>query len=222
MGRMARVVVPGYPHHITQRGNRRQRTFFCDDDYRAYRELIAEWCARCRVAIWAYCLMPNHVHLIVVPQSEDGLRRAIGEAHRRYTRRVNFREAWRGHLWQGRFASFVMDEVYLLTYARYIERNPVRAGLCARPTDYGWSSAAAHARGADDALVQVGPLLRLVPNWTAALEQDVPEERVRDLRRHEATGRPLGGDAFVDRLERVVGRLLRPRKPGRRRKVAVN
>ena len=91
MARMARVVAPGLPHHITQRGNRRQETFFCEDDYAVYIELMAEWCARCGVEVWAYCLMPNHVHLITVPESEDSLRRAIGEAHRRYTRRINFR-----------------------------------------------------------------------------------------------------------------------------------
>ena len=110
MPRIARVVAPGFPHHVTQRGNRRQRTFFCDRDYQTYVELMAQWCSRCGVEVWAYCLMPNHVHLIVVPESEDGLRRAIGEAHRRYTRHVNFRKRWRGHLWQGRFASYVLDE----------------------------------------------------------------------------------------------------------------
>jgi putative transposase len=117
------------PHHITQRGNRRQQTFFCEEDYEAYLQLMAEWCAKHAVEIWAYCLMPNHVHLVAVPNSEDGLRRAIGEAHRRYTRRINFREGWRGRLWQGRFASFVMDEPYLLAAARYVELNPIRAGL---------------------------------------------------------------------------------------------
>jgi putative transposase len=114
------------PHHITQRGNRRQTTFFCEEDYAAYLELMSQWCAQEGVQVWAYCLMPNHVHLIAVPETEDGLRRAIGEAHRRYTRRVNFRQRWRGHLWQGRFASFVMDESYLLAAARYVELNPVR------------------------------------------------------------------------------------------------
>lgn len=157
---MARVVVPGFPHHVTQRGNRRQRTFFRKDDFVAYRELMAQWCQQCGVAVWAYCLMPNHVHLIVVPESEDGLRRAIGEAHRRYTRRINFREKWRGHLWQGRFASFVMDETYLLACALYVERNPVRAGLCKRAVDYPWSSAAAHVSGKDDCLVQSGKGVR--------------------------------------------------------------
>ena len=129
MARIARVVAPGVPHHVTQRVNRRQQTFFCDDDSRAYLELMAQWCSRCAVEMWAYCLMPNHVHLVAVPESEDGLRRGIGEAHRRYTRRINFRERWRGHLWQGRFASYAMEERYLLAAARYIEMNPVRAGL---------------------------------------------------------------------------------------------
>lgn len=97
MARLARVVVPGFPHHITQRGNRRQQTFFCDEDFQRYLELMAEWCNAHEVEILAYCLMPNHVHLIAVPQSSDGLGRAIGEAHRRYTRMVNFREGSRGH-----------------------------------------------------------------------------------------------------------------------------
>ena len=129
MARLARVVVTGLPHLITQRGNRRQQTFYCDENYRSYLELMGQWCGAHQVEIWAYCLMPNHVHLIAVPQSADGLRRAVGEAHRRYTRLVNFREGWRGHLWQGRFASIVLDERYLLTAARYVELNPVRAGL---------------------------------------------------------------------------------------------
>ncbi len=109
MARLARVVAPGLPHHVTQRGNRWQRTFFCDEDYESYLRLMAQFCKAEKVAVWAYCLMPNHVHLIVVPDSAEGLRRAIGEAHRRYTRMVNFREGWRGHLWQGRFDSFVLD-----------------------------------------------------------------------------------------------------------------
>src|SRR5512139_2387395 len=101
MARIARVVVPGIPHHITQRGNRRLQTFFSDDDYRVYAGLMAVWCREFRVEVWAYCLMPNHVHMIAVPSTEDSLRRAIAEAHRRYTRMVNLREKWRGHLWQG-------------------------------------------------------------------------------------------------------------------------
>ena len=157
--------------------------------------------------------MPNHVHLIAVPQDEQGLARAIGEAHRRYTRRVNFREGWRGHLWQERFASFPMDETYLLAAARYVEMNPVHAGLVKRPEDYPWSSARAHIEGRDDSLVKVAPLLEIVGDWRTFL--DIPATDDPDLlRRHERTGRPLGGETFVERLEAELKRTLRPQKPG--------
>jgi len=214
MARIARVVAPRVPHHITQRGNRRQETFFGAEDYQAYMALMAEWCRSCEVEVWAYCLMSNHVHLIAVPNSEEGLRRAIGEAHRRYTRRVNFREGWRGHLWQGRFASFPLDERYLLAAARYIEQNPVRAGLAASPWEYPWSSAKAHLLRRDDALVKVRPLLELVADWKGFLDLGASEDEVRQLRRHERTGRPLGSDRFIMAVERKVHRTLRRGKPG--------
>jgi putative transposase len=215
MARLARLVIPGLPHHVTQRGNRRQQTFFCEDDYAAYVELMAEWCQERGVEVWAYCLMPNHVHLIGVPQSEDALARAIGEAHRRYTRRINFREKWRGYLWQGRFASFVMDEPYLLSAARYVELNPVRAGLVLDAADWRWSSATAHLARHDDALVRVAPLLAMVPDWRGFLNTAIAEEELGGLREHARTGYPLGNATFVERLERMVGRRLRPGKPGR-------
>ncbi len=218
MARIARVVVPGMPHHITQRGNRRQQTFFCDDDYRAYLELMAEWCATWKVDIWGYCLMPNHIHLIAVPESEEGLRQAIGKAHRRYTRRINFRERWRGHLWQGRFGSFVMDDAYLLAAARYVELNPVRAKLVAEPAKFPWSSASAHVRGQDDILVKVAPLLRLIPDWQAFLDSGLNEDELKVLRQHERTGRPLGSDTFLRQVEGLVGRVLHRLKPGPKRK----
>jgi len=214
MARLARIVVPGMPHHITQRGNRRQQTFFGADDYRAYLELMSQWCAAYKVEIWSYCLMPNHVHLLAVPSTADGLRLAIGEAHRRYTRRVNFREKWRGHLWQGRFASFVMDEDHLVAAARYIEVNPVRAKLVRDPGKFRWSSARAHLQGQDDVLVKVAPLLRLVPNWAELLASGATDAELATLRRHERTGRPLGTDNFIKRLERRLGHLLRRLKPG--------
>lgn len=178
---------------------------------------MAEWCGHHQVAVWAYCRMPNHTHLLVVPRSADGLRRALGEAQRRYTRRVNFREGWRGHLWEGRFASFVMDEDYLIAAARYVELNPVRAGLVRSADAYPWSSAAAHLRGEDDALVRARPLLDLVPDWRSLLESSVAEEACERLRRHERTGRPLGNDAFVVRLEGTLERILRKQQPGRKR-----
>jgi len=214
MARLARVVVPGVAHHVTQRGNRQQETFFNDEDYAAYLSLLGEWCGRCGVEVWAYCLMPDHVHLIVVPDSEDALRRALGEAHRRYTRRINFREGWRGHLWQGRFASFAMDERYLLRAARYVELNPVRAKLCRAPWRWRWSSAAAHVAGRDDDLVRVAPLLKRVKDWREFLTEALEVDEAELLRRHERTGRPLGKPAFLDRIEATLGRIVRPAKRG--------
>ena len=222
MARVARIVIPGLPHHITQRGNRRQQTFFNQEDYAAYLELMSEWCRDQGVEIWSYCLMPNHAHLIAVPSTEDGLRWAVGEAHRRYTRRINFREKWRGCLWQGRFASFVMDEPYLLAAARYIELNPVRAGLVAKAEDWPWSSARAHLAGRDDQLATVAPLLAMIGDWCGFLNSAMPEEELRDIRQHSRTGRPLGDEAFLDRLEGMVGRLLKPQKRGRKPKKKAN
>src|SRR5512136_131394 len=164
MARIARVVVAGVPHHVVQRGNRRQPVFFSTADYKAYLRLMATWCQRERVEVWAYCLMSNHVHLVAVPDSERGLARAIGEAHRRYTVRVDQRENWRGYLWQGRFSSYPLDEQYLLAAVRYVELNPVRARLVELPWQYPWSSAAAHVRGRDDVLVKVRPMLGRVEN----------------------------------------------------------
>jgi putative transposase len=214
MARLARVIIPGIPHHITQRGNRKLETFFCDEDYRVYIGLMAEWCSRQGVEIWAYCLMTNHVHLIAVPSSENGLRRAIGEAHRRYSRRVNFREGWRGHLWQGRFASFPMDEQYLLRAVRYVELNPVRAGLVKVAGDYPWSSAAAHISGCDDRLVKTSPRLEMVDDWRKFLSEKLTNTELDRIRFHERTGRPLGSKEFIDRLEKQIARTLRPKKPG--------
>jgi putative transposase len=214
MARLARVVAPGLAHYITQRGNRGQPTFFCDEDYQHYLATMGQWCDAHQVEIWAYCLMPDHVHLIAVPQSADGLGRAIGEAHRRYTRMVNGREEWRGHLWQGRFASFVLDEPYVLTAARYVELNPVRAGMVKTASRYRWSSAAAHVRGRDDMLVRVAPLLEMNPNWRTSLARVIRKEDVALLRAHERTGRPLGEEAFLETLEQDLGRTLRRQKPG--------
>jgi putative transposase len=217
MARMARVVVPNIPHHITQRGNRRLETFFSEADYRDYLYLMAEWCNRCKVQVWSYCLMPNHVHLIVVPESEDGLRRALGEAHRRYTRYINFQKGWKGHLWQGRFASFPMDDQYLIATARYIELNPVKAGFVKRPEDYRWSSAKAHLQGEDDILVKVGPLLAIISDWRGLLLSDLSAKEYETIRRHERSGRPLGNEAFLARLERLTARVLKKQKPGPKR-----
>ncbi len=122
MARTARVVAVGYPHHVIQRGNRRQKVFFSDQDKIYYLELLQQKSQKYRLDIWAYCLMDNHVHLIVEPHSAESIAMAIGETHKDYTRMINFRESWRGHLWQDRFKSFVMDERYLYAAMRYVER----------------------------------------------------------------------------------------------------
>ena len=219
MPRIARIVALGYPHHITQRGNRRQPTFFSEDDYTAYIDLMAEWCSHYGVEIWAYCLMPNHVHLVAVPKEKDSLQRAIGEAHRRYTRMINFREDWRGHLWQGRFASYVMDEKYLLACVRYVENNPVRAKLSDHAQDWKWSSAAAHISGENDRLVTVRPMLGLVKKkWVYYLGAPISEEEVNMMQKHERTGRPLCAPWFLTHLETLLGRQLMPKKAGRKPK----
>ena len=214
MARLARAVAAGVPHHVTQRGNRRQQTFFCDEDYAAYRTFLAEGCRFAGVEVWGYCLMPNHVHLILIPSDPDGLRAALGEAHRRYSRRVNLREGWRGYLWQGRFASAAMDEDHLLACARYVELNPVRAGLVARAQDWPWSSARAHLAGQDDSVVSVRPLLDRVPDWPVLLASGLSEDERAALRRGERTGRPLGSATFLQALEERLGRPLARRKPG--------
>src|ERR1039457_4648143 len=218
MPRIARVIVAGIPHHVTQRGNRRMTTFFHDEDYKAYISLLAEWCKKFGVEIWAYCLMPNHVHLIAVPEFEDGLRRGIGEAHRRYSRMINFSENWRGHLWQGRFASFPMDENYLLAAARYVETNQVRAHLAPDAASWPWSSARAHLAGADDDLVKVAPLLEIAGDWGLFLAGADTTEQENDIRKHERTGRPLGSEGFIEKLESILEPILKCGKPGPKRK----
>ena len=215
MARTARVVVPGLPHHVTQRGNRRLPVFFNDGDYGAYIALVAEWSAKAGTEVWAYCLMPNHVHLIAVPSHEDGLRAAFGEAHRRYARRINAREDWGGHLWQGRFASFPMDVRHLLACARYVELNPVRAKLHRTARAWRWSSARAHLAGKDDALVRVAPLLKRAGDWRAFLAGGLDDDTIAAIRAHERSGHPLGGDAFYKSLAKTLGRDVKPRKPGR-------
>jgi putative transposase len=215
MPRLSRLVVPGYPHHVTQRGSRRQATFFCTRDYQVYRQLLANARASAGISVWAYCFMPNHVHLIVVPTHGDSLATFFSEAHRRYTRSVNLREGWRGHLWQERFHSSVMDEAHLLAAVRYTELNPVRAGLCSRPADWRWSSVHAHQAGLDDMLVTVRPMLDRIHDWPRYLQGDPLSVEVEALRRNARAGRPSGSDDFIGQLEVLTGRRLRRARPGR-------
>ncbi len=218
MARQARIVIPGLPHHVTQRGNRRQKVFFDAEDYAAYLALLAAHCRAAGVAIWSYCLMPNHIHLIAVPSGRESLRAGIAEAHRRYTRRVNFHEGWRGHLWQERFHSFAMDEDWLLACARYVALNPVRAGLVTRPEDWPWSSARAHLEGRSDGVVELAGLAERVGDWDEFLSLSLGEAELNRLRLHGRTGRVLGADAFVAAWEEKLGRRLKALPVGRPRK----
>ncbi|NBB13813.1 transposase [Caulobacter sp. SLTY] len=201
MPRTARLVVPGLPHHVTQRGNRRQTTFFSAQDYAAYRALLADRCLAHQVEVLAWCLMPNHVHLVLVPATGTSLGAALAQTHRRYTVRINRREGWTGFLWQGRFSSAPMDEGHLAAAVRYVELNPVRAGLVASPADWPWSSARAHLARAPDGLTAIDPMLDRFPDWEDFLGVDLSAPDLAAIRSAERTGRPLGARDFVARLE---------------------
>jgi len=217
MARQARIVLPDTPHHITQRGNRGEPVFFEKGDYEAYIDILAEECADKGVAIWAYCLMANQIQMIAVPRKENALGRAFGEAHRRYTRRINERNSWRGHLFQDRFFSYPMDETHLMNAVRYIETTPVMMEVAPTPESYLWSSARAHLKGREDKLLSPEkPLLHFVPDWGNFLKDWPEEQDPAAIERHLQTGRPRGSDYFLDSVESMVGRTVRPQKPGRR------
>jgi putative transposase len=177
------------PHHVTQRGNRRQPTFFCDADYMLYLRLLRFSCTKSRTRVWAWCLMPNHVHLVLVPADEDGLRAALAPAHRLYTWEINQREGWRGHLWQSRFASFPMDEAHVHACLRYVELNPVRARLVARPEEWRWSSARAHLGLAADGLTDLAAGDARIADWRDFLEAGIDDDQLAAIRAAERYGR---------------------------------
>ena len=209
MARLPRLVIPGLPHHVTQRGNGRAPTFFEDGDYALYRDLFAEAAKRAGCAVWAYCLMPNHIHAIVVPTDEDGLRRTFGDLHRRYTSYINARARRTGHLWQGRFGSVAVDEPHLHNALRYVSLNPVRARLVKRAADWPWSSVRAHLEGKDDALVTVAPALERIDDFGAFLADEIDEPAAyAALRKAESIGRPIGEADWIKALEARTGRVL--------------
>ena len=218
MPRLARVIIPNIPHHITQRGNRRQPVFFSEEDRQLYVRVLLDQSRRYGVTFWAYCLMDNHVHFVAVPQAPDSFARAFGEAHRRYTSVIHQREGWTGYLWQGRFASFPLDEARVVAAVRYVERNPVVAGMVRVAEEYPWSSARAHVLKRHDPLVSACFLEEQIRDWAAYLGEERDEERAL-IERHSRTGRPLGSAAFVERLEQITGRPLTKQRAGRKRKL---
>ena len=216
MARLARIVIPGLPHHVTQRGNRRETVFFGEEDYQTYIDFLSIEVKKAGSQVWAWCLMPNHVHLIVVPSHADGLRQSVANAHRRYSGLINARNKWTGHLWQGRYGSVVMDEHHLMNAFSYISQNPVRAGLVARASDWKWSSVHAHLSGRDDGLTTVEPALSRIADFEGFLAAQVDDEQFNPLRRAEIVGRPVGNDDFIQALEKQTKRTLKPRKKGRK------
>jgi putative transposase len=219
MARLPRVVIPGIPHHITQRGNGRQQTFFEEADYALYLDLLAGAAERAQAKIWAYCLMPNHVHIILVPSDEHGLSRTFGELHRRYTGYINARRRTTGHLWQGRFGSVAMDEEHLYHALRYVSLNPVRARMVSNAEDWRWSSVRAHLAGVDDAVVTVAPVLERIGERVGDFRSFLGEEfdeasSYTALRRAESVGRPVGSKDWLKDMEARLGRTLAAGKRG--------
>jgi putative transposase len=217
MPRTARIVLSGEAHHVTQRGNRRMQTFFRPEDYVRYIDLVAEGCAIADVEVLAYCLMPNHVHLILVPSCREGLTDALASAHQRYTWAINRREGWQGHLWQQRFHSCPMDEKHAMSAIRYVELNPVRARLAASPDLWPWSSTVGRCSGMGDKLVrrERPAALAHVEDWLGFLGEGLSVDEMERLRLHRRQGLPLGSLAFVAAAERAMTRLLRPPIRGR-------
>jgi putative transposase len=215
MARIARVVAVGYPHHIIQRGNRRQKVFFKDNDRLLYLKLLKEHKDLYGLEYWAYCLMDNHVHLVAVPNKADSFQ-AFAKTNWQYTKAINEYHGWKGYLWQGRFLSYPMDEGYCFLGVRYVERNPVRAGIVKRAEDYPWSSARSHVYGKKDGLVARCYLQDDIKDWSEYLRMD--DEKVKELRKSIGTGRPLGTETFLRILEEKIGRILIKQKPGRKPK----
>ncbi|MEO8442617.1 MAG: transposase [Betaproteobacteria bacterium] len=222
MPRIARPVFPGIPHHITQRGNRRENVFFTEGDRTAYLRWLADYCVKFDVRVLAYCLMTNHVHLVAVPETSDSLEHVFRPLHTRYAQRINRAKGWTGHLWQGRFFSSALDDIYLWAAIRYVERNPVRAGMVRRAEDYRWSSAPAHCETRDDYVLTIDrswlDQLRSIDDWSGWLAEPDASESITMLRQNVKRGLPCGTDEFVNGLELQVGQALRPTAVGRPKK----
>lgn len=223
MPRLARPVFSGVPHHITQRGNRREDVFFTDADRAAYLAWLADYCARYKVGILAYCLMTNHMHVVAVPASKDGLEKVFRPLHTRYAQRVNRAKKWKGHLWQGRFFSSALDETYLWAAIRYVERNPVRARMVRSAENYRWSSAAAHCGLKEDPVLATDrewlSQVKSMGGWSAWLAEGDRPEQLEVLRQYVERGLPCGAEGFIRKLERRAGQLLRARPRGRPKKI---
>ena len=218
MSRRARIILPGVPHHVVQRGNRRTAVFSDDSDRLMYLHFLRKYSTLHDLKIWAYVLMTNHIHLIAVPQSDNSLSLAFRDIHGTYATVFNKKHGWTGHLWQSRFYSCVLDDRHLCAAVRYVERNPVRAGLVIRAEDYPWSSAPAHmVRQRDPYLDDELPFIHEIENWSAWLSQAGDDSGISEIRDATATGRVCGTEDFVRQVEISLGRSLLPQKRGRKK-----
>ena len=218
MPRSSRIVIEGCAHHVTQRGNNRQDVFFVDDDRRVFLDLLAEASKRFDLTVDGYCLMTNHIHLVVTPEREDSLAGALKRTNQLYAQYVNRLHGRSGHLWQDRFFSCPLDETHRWRALVYIERNPVRARLCRKPWRWQWSSASAHCGGDDPSgLLDLSGWKKQMDagRWGELLTRDDDERQLARLRLCTSRGRPLGSDKFVAKLETFLGRRLRPLPHGR-------
>ncbi|MEA3464572.1 MAG: transposase [Thermodesulfobacteriota bacterium] len=222
MPRIARIIAPDFPHHVTQRGNNRATVFCDDEDRQTYLHLLDKYSKKFSLQIWAYCLMDNHVHLLAVPEKEESLARGVGLTNQVYTQYLNRKRNQSGRIWQNRFYSCLVDnDAYLWTVARYIESNPLKAGIADNAEGYHWSSAKAHVTGTDNSLLHT-------PCWLEPQHREsygefirhVDDEADKAIRKATSTGRPFGSEAFIDNMEFRLNQTLRPRKPGRPRKVS--
>jgi putative transposase len=221
MPRLARIVVPGIAHHITQRGNNKQDVFFVDEDKWQYLCILKEQSLAYDFRVLGYCLMTNHVHIIGIPNHEQSLAKAIGRTNFLYTQYVNRMHGRSGHLWQNRFYSCAMDDTYFWRSLRYIEQNPVRAKMVRVPWSYPFSSAGIHIGRRDKiGLIDIDywNQLRGDMDWKDQLRQRLDNVSSVDLHNRYRRGRPLGSDRFISKLEVVLGRRLRPLPGGRPKK----
>ena len=221
MPRLARAVCAQVPHHLTQRGNRREEVFFTDADRQTYLDWLQAYAEKHQVEILAYCLMSNHVHLIAVPSTEAGLQQVLKPLHMRYAQRLNRERGWKGHLWQGRYFSSALDDTYLWAALRYVERNPVRARMVRKAENYRWSSAGGHCGlRADPVLTTKAHWRRQfagIGDWSAWLAEGEDPEQLEVLRRYVEKGLPCGSAKFIRKLEQQMGRSLQYRPRGRPR-----
>lgn len=221
MPRLARVVVPNIPYHITQRGNRREDVFFDDEDREFYLKMLQEYAKKFSVEVWAYCLMTNHIHLILRPTTDKGLQQVLKPLHMRYAQYINKKMGWKGHLWQGRYFSSALDEAYTYSAIRYIEQNPVRAGMVKDASEYSWSSARAHLGLASSEMLNAIPSSHApssVEKWQAYLNEQSAKDSIDIITRNIEKGLPCGNTEFIESLEKLSKRDLTYKPIGRPKK----